>query len=169
MNSRKISQSQKTNSYIPPCIVISIEQRNRPRVIANTILVPCSGTLGSICIQVKNESHNSLVPKPTRDSKFNFFWCCLVRSSCLSNCSDRFYYCTTDLKISKKRLFRLKFPFRFRLFRFVTHGNMKQLPHSWLAHFKPRRIFYIEDILSQGSFLVVVLLTNRSKWITILI
>lgn len=69
-------------------------------------------------------------------------------------------------------LFRLKFPFRFH----SDSGYSGLWPteiwsncHSWLAHFKPRSIFYIEDILSQGSFLVVVLLTNRSKWITMLI
>ena len=80
-----------------------------------------------ICIQVKHESHSSLVPKPTRDSKCNFL---LVPFSLLGLLVELLrsllvlYHRSKDIWTL---LFRLKLSFRFRLFRFVTHGNMKEL------------------------------------------
>ena len=150
---------------------IRIEQWNRPPVIANTP-VPCSGTLMSIFIQVKHESNSRLVAKPTRNSKSNFLLVLFSLLELLVELLRSFLVLYHRSKDIWTWLFGLKFPFRFH----SDSGYSGLWPTeiwsdccSWLVHFELRRIFYIEDILSQDSFLVVVLLTNRSKWITMLI
>ena len=126
----------------------------------------------SIFIQVKHESNSRLVAKPTRKSKSNFL---LVLFSLLELLVELLRSLLVLYHRSKNIwtwLFGLKFSFRFH----SDSGYSGLWPTeiwsdccSWLVHFELRRIFYIEDILSQDSFLVIVLLTNRSKWITMLI
>ena len=126
----------------------------------------------NIFIQVKHESNSRLVAKPTRNSKSNFL---LVLFSLLELLVELLrsllvlYHRSKDIWTW---LFGLKFSFRFH----SDSGYSGLWPteiwsdcYSYLIHFELRRIFYIEDILSQDSFLVIKLLTNRSEWITMLI
>ena len=120
----------------------------------------------SIFIQVKHESNSSLVAKPTRNSKSNFL---LVLFSLLELLVELLrsllvlYHRSKDIWTW---LFGLKFPFRFHSdcgYSGLWPTEIWRNCDSWLVHFELRRIFYIEDILSQDSFLVVVLITKTDQ------
>ena len=126
----------------------------------------------SIFIQVKHESNSRLVAKPTRNSKSNFLLVLFSLLELLVGLLRSFLVLYHRSKDIRTWLFGLNFSFRFH----SDSGYSGLWPteiwsdcYSWLIHFELRRIFYIEDILSQDSFLVVILLTNRSKWIAMLI